>query len=293
MKASSERSNMALLLELKRDHSDLLAVGASCLALVIVTALPPMAEPLRVVVALLVVLFAPGYALLAALLPRPIDLEPLERLALSCGLSIFILTAIAITLNATYIGIRTFPLIVSVAIFSLACAAVAYYLRRSLPAEEQLGAQIVTWIAKPRRLGPLGWQAVIGLVLLTAVAVIGIGYTTLITRPFASDHLTQFYLLDQYGSPEALPLTVADGAEVEVILGIGNREGRPLKYRVELWIRGEFQMAMDDLQVADAEVAEFPVRFVPLNVDGLQQIEFRLFRQGDTAPYRDVYLWVE
>lgn len=293
IRTGPERGYIALLRDIMGKHPDLLAVGASNLALLIVAALPPTVEPLRVVLALFVALVTPGYALLAALLPRPTDLEPMERIALSFGLSIFIVTAIAFALNTIHIGIRTFPLIVSMATFSLACAAAAQYRRRSLSAEEQLGPQFVNWIPVPRRLAPFGQKAAAGLALLAVVAVIGVFYTVLVARPFSTDHLTQFYLLDRYGSPEALPLTVPDGAEAEVILGIGNREGRPLKYVVELWIQGEYQRTVGEFNVPNGEVAEATISFTVSHTGTLQRVEFRLFRPGDLAPYREVYLWVQ
>lgn len=290
MRTISETGIVVELRRLKEKHSDLIAVVASNFALLIVASTLTTAEPIRVVLALSVALFFPGYALLAALLPKNTDLEPLERLALSIGLSIFLLTAIAFLLNATHIGIRTFPIILSLTACSLVCVAFAYRRRSSISPEEHLTTQFPTWTLMGRRLGPFGQKATAGLAFVIVIAVL---YTILIIRPFGNDHLTQFYLLDQYGSPENLPLNIEEGMEVDVILGIGNREGRPVEYRVELWIQGDFQRTIDDRVVPDREIAQFPVRFAPSNVEGLQRIEFRLFRQEDSEPYRSLHLWLE
>ena len=45
-------------------------------------------SPLRIILVLPIVLFIPGYCLLAALFPKEGDIELIERIAFSCGLSV-------------------------------------------------------------------------------------------------------------------------------------------------------------------------------------------------------------
>ena len=53
----------------------------SCIPFVLV---PPLNEtPVRIILGLLLVLFLPGYSLIAALFPRKDDLDGIERIALS------------------------------------------------------------------------------------------------------------------------------------------------------------------------------------------------------------------
>ena len=54
--------------------------------------IPPLNEisPIRIILGLPLVLFLPGYALIATLFPRKDDLDAIERIALSFGLSIAI-----------------------------------------------------------------------------------------------------------------------------------------------------------------------------------------------------------
>jgi len=66
------------------------------------------------------VLFLPGYALIAALFPSKNDLDGIERLALSFGLSIAVVPLIGLGLNFTPFGIRLVPIIVSLSVFTLA-----------------------------------------------------------------------------------------------------------------------------------------------------------------------------
>lgn len=68
----------------------------------------------------LMTLFMPGYALVEALYPRGDELKPLERFALSIGLSLAILPLIGLILNYTPWGIRLVPIVTSTSIVTAA-----------------------------------------------------------------------------------------------------------------------------------------------------------------------------
>jgi hypothetical protein len=61
------------------------------------------------------VLFLPGFMLISALYPRSEEMDGLERLALSIGLSLAIVPLIGLGLNYTPWGIRLTPIVVSLA----------------------------------------------------------------------------------------------------------------------------------------------------------------------------------
>jgi uncharacterized membrane protein len=83
------------------------------------------------------VLFVPGYTLIAALFPKIGDLDGIERTALSFGLSIAVVPLIGLGLNYTPWGIRLTPVVISLAIFTIVMAAAAHCRRINLPAEER------------------------------------------------------------------------------------------------------------------------------------------------------------
>jgi uncharacterized membrane protein len=90
-----------------------------------VTSFLPMLMPLRYFLGTLYVLFLPGYVTVEALYPGERDLKPLERLALSIGLSLAIVPLIGLLLNYTPWGIRLEPVTISLAIYTLSVAVVA------------------------------------------------------------------------------------------------------------------------------------------------------------------------
>ena len=84
------------------------------------------------------VLFVPGYTLIAALFPKIGDLEGIERIALSFGLSIAVVPLMGLALNYTPWGIRLVPVVISVVTFTIAMAAAAYWRRMNLPAGREI-----------------------------------------------------------------------------------------------------------------------------------------------------------
>ena len=59
---------------------------------------------IRTILGLFLILFIPGYSLIAALFPRKGDLDGIERAALSFGLSIAVTPLIGLALNYTSMG---------------------------------------------------------------------------------------------------------------------------------------------------------------------------------------------
>lgn len=95
----------------------LTALVAATLWLVFHVQGPPLIYA-RYVLGSLFVLYLPGYTLIEALYPRAEDLKPLERLALSLGLSLAVVPLMGLLLNYTPWGIRLAPVVASLALFT-------------------------------------------------------------------------------------------------------------------------------------------------------------------------------
>ncbi|MDE1858867.1 MAG: DUF1616 domain-containing protein [Thaumarchaeota archaeon] len=79
----------------------------------------------RYVFGAVAVLYFPGYTLIEALYPKKEDLDSLERLALSIGLSLALVPLVGLLLNYTPWGIRLEPIVVSLSILGVSLALVA------------------------------------------------------------------------------------------------------------------------------------------------------------------------
>ena len=92
---------------------------------------------MRVLLGLLLVLILPGYSLIAALFPAKDDLDGIERIALSFGLSIAVVPLLGLALNYTPFGIRLVPVLVVLSMFTVSLAVVAGVRRLGLPEGER------------------------------------------------------------------------------------------------------------------------------------------------------------
>ena len=98
-----------------------------CILCVYISNLSQAIAILRIMLGSIFVLFIPGYSLIEALYPRREDLSPLERLALSIGLSLAIVPLVGLVLNYTPWGIRLDPTIIALSIISITLLSVSSY----------------------------------------------------------------------------------------------------------------------------------------------------------------------
>jgi Predicted membrane protein len=101
-----------------------LAIALASLAVVMLVKGGPL-MPIRYLLGAVSVLFMPGYSIVEALYPRGDELAPLERLALSIGLSLAVVPLVGLILNYTPWGIRLIPIVVSNTALTIALLTVA------------------------------------------------------------------------------------------------------------------------------------------------------------------------
>jgi Protein of unknown function (DUF1616) len=104
----------------------LVAVFATAGSIYLLPASPPSIYA-RYILGALMVLYLPGYSLIEALYPKKDDLDPLERLALSIGLSLALVPLLGLGLNYTPWGIRLDPIVASLSLLTIGLALAAAY----------------------------------------------------------------------------------------------------------------------------------------------------------------------
>lgn len=115
---------------------ELLLINILTILLILAIAFFPIGV-LRAILGLPVALFFPGYTLLAALFPRKENLDTIERIGLSFGLSIVMVALIGLVLNYTPWGIRLYPVLFSTTLLIIGSSVVAWFRRRRLSSEER------------------------------------------------------------------------------------------------------------------------------------------------------------
>lgn len=262
--------------------------------------------PVRIVLGLILILVLPGYVLVAAFFPAKKDLDWIERVALSVGLSIAVVPLLGLLLNFTPWGIRLDPIMAALAIFIAGVGLLAYWRRMRLPTEDRL--ELTLEVGRPAwgEYSALDKTLTVSLVLSLITAGGVLAYVVAVPRP--GERFTEFYILGPGGKAEKYPTNLTPGAIGTVIVGVVNHEGRLVNYTVAVSLE-EYNVtrnatgALVKSLVGSSLLDQFPILlqdsgrsernvsfFVPQV--GLFRFELQLFIQGSTAPYRELHLWV-
>ena len=217
---------------------DLMAAIILALMTLVFTLTPLNDLPVRIPLGLVMVLFVPGYTLIAALFPRMGDLEGIERTALSFGLSIAVVPLIGLGLNYTPWGIRLTPVVISLVIFTIAMAVAAYWRRMSLPAEERFSIQFRENIGSLKReiladeKGRLDKALTVILILAIITSIAALVYV--IVTPKQGEKFTEFYILGPGGKAYDYPTSVQAGNKSTLIVGVVNHEYMLVNYTMQI-----------------------------------------------------------
>ncbi len=280
---------------------DFLWIGLGSGLLILLIWFDPQGWALKVVRVLLglgFVLVVPGYTFQAALFPGVDDLDGPERAALSFGLSVAVIPLITLLLDRTPWGIRLWPIIVSLAAFTLGMLA-ALYRRWRLPAAARFVPTVELdfkgWWAAQDRMGRVLYT-ILALALLTAALSAG----AIVVLPRPGEHFTEFYILGAEGLAENFPRQAHVGNPVTVTVGVTNREDAPRQYRLEVWQVDSWDQNRRHrvaeagafvLQVGENRQWEQAWQAAWAGKD--QRFDFLLFIDGKTGPYRMLRLWMD
>lgn len=248
---------------------DLVAVGIWVVAAAAAVALDAPGF-LRVPLGLVLVLFCPGYAFVAALYPERHrvaevavgedghtkdelrrGLSPLERVSLSLGLSIAIVPLLGLALNYTPWGIRLTPVLLTLAAFTMGALTVAWARRLRLAETDRFAIAITLestpWAGRP------ALDKVLTVALVAAVVFAAGSLVYVLVTPRSGEAFTEFYVLGPTGKAACYPSLYEEGryrpsdADIDagcpldvgtITVGIVNHEGSDRTYHVRaLWTR--------------------------------------------------------
>jgi uncharacterized membrane protein len=272
---------------------DLIAIAALTAAAVPLLAFAGLPEAARVPLGLPFLLFLPGYALIAAIFPRPGWPDAVERLALSAMVSLAVVALIGIALNYSPWGVRAESIIGFVGLFILLSSFLGLLYRRTVPATERpdLGPRSLAASAS-RNARLLAYPGAAALGLLAAVAVIVLAIPGAGQRG-TSEPFTEFYLLGADGTAEGYPTALTVGDPARVKFGVVNREGVEAQYTVSLLINGAQTARFGPITLPSGERREHLITF-SLNAPGAgQTVRLVLQKDGQTVPYRSLHLRVD
>jgi uncharacterized membrane protein len=241
------------------------------------------------------VLFFPGYALIAALFPRKNDLDGIERLALSFGLSIAVVPLIGLGLNFTPFGIRLVPILVSLSVFTLVMLLIAYFRRSKLSEEERFEVPFSPMYSSLRSeifSSKKGVDRILTIILILSILASIIMLVYVIVTPKQGEKFTEFYILGNNGKADGYPTQMEAGKTSSIIVGITNHEYILTNYTLNISLDNDTLNTMQ-VSLMHNSTWEKKVLFTPEKTGDNLKLEFLLYKEDNiTAPYRDLHLWV-
>ena len=265
----------------------------TALLFIIITFLPN--DVLRIVVGLPVVLFFPGFALLAALFPRKESLNDIERVALSFGLSIVVVPLIGLALNYTPWGIRLYPILISLFIFIFTMSVIGWFRNRKLLEEERIALHLN--LKFPSLFHLWSSQSLRDKIITVVLAIFVIGaigtLVYIIRQPRNVEKFTEFYILNDAGKVENYPGTIIAGQSAKVILGVINHENEATPYRIEITLGGKNVQRIEPFTLNAEQKQEQEITITPAETGERQKLEFLLYKDDSPDEFETLQLWID
>jgi uncharacterized membrane protein len=259
--------------------------------------IPPLNEisPIRIILGLPLVLFLPGYSLIATLFPRKDDLDAIERIALSVGLSIAITPLLGLALNYTPFGIQLSPILIVLSVFTISLAISAYVRRGRIPEEDRFVVDFAAFFKSLKesfKTSNTKIDKILTVVLIISI-ILAISMTVyVILTPKEGEKFTEFYVLGPGGMAEEYPTNLTVGEEGEVIIGVVNHEYAAVTYQLELKVNGGV-IDQKSIVLTHNETWEGPFTFRAMKEGEDQKLEFLLYKVGEEGIYRSLHLWMD
>jgi uncharacterized membrane protein len=295
----SEKLTLKTILYRKTIPADILIVIILVLSTIGFIMAPPLCDTwVRTVLGLPMVLFLPGYALIAALFPSKDDLDGIERTALSFGLSIAVVPLLGLGLNYTPWGIRLVPILITLSIFTLGMCAIAVYRRNELQEDEAFSVPFRAAFGSLRREVFADEQSrldkILTVILVLSILASVIMLVYVIVTPKQGEKFTEFYLLGPGGMADDYPTLFNLSDSGTVIVGVVNHEYAVVNYSVDIVLENETIYPPQKVVLAHNETWEEYVTFTPTRVGEDMKLQFLLYKDGNySAPYRDLHLWID
>jgi uncharacterized membrane protein len=259
---------------------------------IIFVLVPPFNQtPLRIPFALPLLLFIPGYSFVSLLFPRKEDLTGIERLTLSIVLSIALVIFDGFALHYTPWGFRPAPIVLSLSAITLLLVLITLVLRIKIPVNERYLFDYHAFLKslKAEEKSTTLEKALV--VALVASIIIASGIVIYGKRTFPEETFTAFYLLDTNGKAENYMTDLYLGRQASVTVGIENHEHTTVNYILEAKLEGS-TVNSQDITLGHGENWLGNVSFIVNRVGPRVKLEFLLYKDGSTDPYRSLHLWV-
>jgi len=266
--------------------TDLAVVNVFGVLLVVAIVVFPEEAIVRPVIGLPFMLLFPGYMLSCALFPKKKDLDGVERMGLSLGVSVAVVSLAALILNYTPFGVNVYPLLVFMFVFTFLMSLTTAWRRKNINVNNRF-----TLSFPGTRFGELSKVDKVLLVAVIAVVLMSGGWISNFVST-QRQRFTDFYILGPGGTAEGYPTNLTLGAIGTVILGVINHEYEDATYNIVIRLDDEIIGAINNIELSHEETWEQNYTFTPAKTGYNMKLEFQLFKEGLGAVYKSTHIWI-
>jgi Protein of unknown function (DUF1616) len=252
-----------------KGHRDLTIAAVAAVLCALVAALVPV-EILRIVAALPLTLYLPGFALVAAIFDGE-ELASLKRVTIEVAASLIVLVLGAFLLNIPSFGLTTASWAVLLALFVVVGCFVAARRRGAAPPERR---PLLAGVGRP---------STRAILLVGAAVLIGAASIALAQKPLPAKHAEGY---------TALWMLPTDAAEEAVVVGVQSNEQDPASYRLDIAVGAKDQPETYRVELDPGEEKTFEVE-VPRPATGKRRVVASLYRESKPDRlFRRVTRWL-
>ncbi len=263
---------------------------------------------LRIIFAWTLVLFLPGYVLIAFLFPEKKDLDLIERVALSVGLSAAITPVLGLILNFTPFGIRLIPIIIILSSFILILTILTYKKLKNIPEAECYNenfslSNIYSKISNSAKFPENPTDKALFILLIVSVAFFIFTLIFVVSVPKEGEKFTEFYILNTDGNANLYPTNLTAGENFTINVNVVCHE-HPAKYTIyKLKIKwnesdeilyGRFILLRDNETFSENFTFTANIKNTTQDtVKDNKKLEFLLYKDDNSEIYRRLHLWID
>ena len=272
-------------------YIDLIAVVLLVGLCILFVLVEPFNEtPLRIPFSLIILLFLPGYALIAAMFPKMGEIGGIERFTLAIGLSIAITVFDGFAISVTPYLFRPMPLILTLSAITLFLLLLTVITRTLTPEDKRYFVDYQGFIeslrADDEKMGDIERMLFIALIGSIIIASSMLIYAKL---TFEDEEFSALYILGPDGKAEGYQKDLYIGEPSTITVGVENYEHAATDYTLQVKL-GTGVLETRKITLAHKEKWLEDITFVPDRTGDRLKLEFVLYK--DRRSYRSVHLWV-
>lgn len=272
------------------DLAHVIFIAVLCLIFVLVL---PEGNILRILFGLPFLLILPGYSLVSVLWTRKSELDMLERVALSLGLSIALVALVGLALNYTPMGITLNSILFTIFGLILVMVGLTRFRRLQLKPEERFKVNPFLIFNK---MDVISQTDKLIAVVVVVVLIVGSSLLVVIAMNPPQEKFTELFILDDNEETDTYPTELGVDESGSIFIVVVNHELQREDYTVAIWLRPEngTDEILDEFDFTIKNKKQWRQNFnFSINESGLFMLEIEIYKGSDTTPYTTNHLWID